>query len=596
MTAPSLTNSAAGGLRNRSLLLWGKVLLLTGLVLATRLPLAPGQLFTFDDVNLAYAIGHFDIRISQPQPPGYPLFVMAMRALWWLRFRRAEHILLTLALTGSVAALLLMVYAGNRIMGRGAGFFGALLLVLNPVFWHAGVVSALRIQLGVASLAVAVCCWRAWEGDRFWVPRSAIVLGLAAGMRPEIGPLLFPLWAVSAWRAHIKWEDVRFAIGAMALAVLVWLAPAMWASGGPAGYIKACVEYLNDQASVTSGLFGASRGLATFWRLVVWTLAVFPGCVLAAVLAWSRGAGFRKAGFALGRARAAFLALWFLPLFLFACFVHLEDPGQALGMTVAAAMVGGYLLERALERISERISRWQALLLVCAALAQAWIIARHDGGFILVWTPVLMLALGISLYFDRTKTQSNPPRLALALFLLAPAVILNVTMFETRGWYYRGPGFWGGMLEGLNSGLALTSAEHIRDTLATDDHAIRDVERLAAARPGAVYVVWEHGLATWRKIAYYAPHLPIAVLEHRHIRGGSPAIVALWKGPKRLPHPSAEVTVPAGARIVWMLNPRTEFYSIVKRAFDPVESGSVLYTDLPAAHGSRRLGEYDLAW
>ena len=67
---------------------WLAVVFFAALVLATRLPLAPGQLFTFDDVNLAYSIGHFDIRISQPQPPGYPLFVMEMRALSWLRFRR----------------------------------------------------------------------------------------------------------------------------------------------------------------------------------------------------------------------------------------------------------------------------------------------------------------------------------------------------------------------------------------------------------------------------------------------------------------------------------------------------------------------------
>jgi len=47
---------------------WLTVLFFAVLILATRLPLAPGQLFTFDDVNLAYSIGHFDIRMSQPQP------------------------------------------------------------------------------------------------------------------------------------------------------------------------------------------------------------------------------------------------------------------------------------------------------------------------------------------------------------------------------------------------------------------------------------------------------------------------------------------------------------------------------------------------
>ena len=414
---------------------WLAVVFFTALILATRLPLAPGQLFTFDDVNLAYSIGHFDIRVSQPQPPGYPLFVMEMRALSWLRFRRVENILLTLALLGSIAALLLLVATGNRIMGRQAGFYGALLLALNPVFWHSGIVSALRIQLAIASLAVAASCWRAWEGDRFWVPRSAIVLGLAAGIRPEIGPLLFPLWAVSAWRARVKWEDLRFALGAMTIAVLAWLAPAMWASGGPAGYVKACIDYLSDQASVTSGLFGSEHAYATFWHLVVWTLAILPACVLPAVLAWRCGWGIR-------RSRFAFLALWFAPPFAFACFVHLEDPGQALGMTVVVALFGGYLIQRALDEIGARISRWHALFFAAATLTEAWIVDRHDAPFIVIWTPVLALALGLLLKFDRTKTQANPPRLAAALFLLAPVALLNLTMFNHQGWYYRGPG-WG---------------------------------------------------------------------------------------------------------------------------------------------------------
>lgn len=64
----------------------------------------------------------------------------------------------------------------------------------------------------------------------------------------------------------------------------------------------------------------------------------------------------------------------------------------------------------------------------------------------------------------------------------------------------------------------------------------------------------------------------------------------------RRPGSNARVDAPPGARIVWLLNPRTEFYSIVQAAFAPRRDGSVFYTDLPAQHGSRILGEYELAW
>lgn len=42
------------------------------MVAGTRLPYMPGQLFSFDEVNMVYAMDKLDTRLSQPQPPGYP--------------------------------------------------------------------------------------------------------------------------------------------------------------------------------------------------------------------------------------------------------------------------------------------------------------------------------------------------------------------------------------------------------------------------------------------------------------------------------------------------------------------------------------------
>lgn len=580
---------------------WFLVLFFGLLILWTRYPLAPGQLFSWDDINLAYSIGHFDIRASQPQPPGYPLFVVQMRVLYWLRFRRPESILLALGLAGSVAVLVLMVRTGNRIFGGNAGFWASLLFVLHPVFWHSGLVSALRIQLALLSLAVGLSCWRAWRGEPRWVLWSALVLGIGSGVRPEAGPVLFPLWAVCAWRAPVSWRERWQALGAMAAGVLLWLLPAMWASGGPYAFVKTSLDYISDQASGTSGLFGATdlKWQTTFWRLVVWTFCGLLGAAMPAVLSWRR-----REGWGIGWNRAVFLVLWFVPAFTFAVSVHIEDPGQALGMTVVVALYCGYLVERSLDILAVWISRLHALVLALWALAIGWVLGAHFtvAPILVVWIPLLSLAAGAALKIAQTKNAGYPARWIFIPVLVAPPLFLGATLFHPNmGWYYPPAPSWPNQaLAGINNALSLSSFQHIHDTLATDDQTFRQVLRLAAERPGRTNVVWEDGLASWRKTAYYAHDVPLLVLEHRKIRAGSPPVVARWRGPtleKRLDGaPPLAIQVPAGSRIVWLLNPRTPFYSAVMQNFALTAAGPIWYTDLPAKDDQKLLGEYRLQW
>jgi hypothetical protein len=54
--------------------------------------------------------------------------------------------------------------------------------------------------------------------------------------------------------------------------------------------------------------------------------------------------------------------------------------------------------------------------------------------------------------------------------------------------------------------------------------------------------------------------------------------------------------VPAGSRIVWLLNPRTSFYNAVMQSFPATAAGPIWYTDLPPWDGEKLLGEYRLQW
>jgi len=99
---------------------------------------------------------------------------------------------------------------------------------------------------------------------------------------------------------------------------------------------------------------------------------------------------------------------------------------------------------------------------------------------------------------------------------------------------------------------------------------------------------------------HYMRGVPILVFERKQLRSGAPPVITIWKGASldhRLEGPAPlSVPLPEGGRIVWLLNPRTEFYSLASANFPLTAAGPIYYTDLPAESGSKLLGEYGLEW
>jgi len=572
------------------------------LILASRLPLALGQLFSYDDVNFAYAIGDFDPRVSRPQPPGYPLFVLQTKVLHWLRFKRAESNLLALALLGSTAAVVALAWAGNRILGGDAGLCAAWLLLLHPSFWYAGLTSAVRVQLALVSSVVAAACWRAWSGERRWMYWSAVALGIGAGIRPAVGVLLFPLWAASAWRAAPRWRERLRALALLAAVTLIWLVPTVAQSGGPATYARICWEYLADQSALTSGFFGAdeSRWQATVWWLLVWTLCGTLAWPAAAILAWRRGEGF-----GLTRTQLGFLALWLAPPAAFAVLVHIADAGQSLAMVPVVCLAGGHLISRAAGELETRLPRGHAFVFLALPAALVLIGYEVHSSWVLLWIPLLCLAAGWLLRLRAAPVQSWIERRQALLFLLIPTFILHWLIFFAPGWYHKGPPAKGLRADiqqawaDIHSGLSFCSLAQIRSIAWTDDHVLGDVRRLAAGRPGRTVIVWERGITAARKAAYYFPHLPVIVLTPKSIAGDQTPVVRIVRGPETrlLEGPAPlRVDLPAGGRVVWLVLPGTDFFRALQKIFPLQTTGQVWYHELAAEGGERLLGGYRLAW
>src|SRR5262249_8995170 len=164
----------------------------------------------------------------------------------------------------------------------------------------------------------------------------------------------------------------------------------------------------------------------------------------------------------------------------------------------------------------------------------------------------------IALKLFTRKHDGFFPRWQTLVLLLAPLAYIYPTLFYHRGWYFQAmaQSGWQATAErawaDINSGLSLVSLEQFQATLATDDHALREMRRLIAERPGHAVIVWEHGLTAWRKAAYYAPDPEVLVLEHKRIQSGSPPVIAVWTGNRLVEHRQGavplELRLPPGTR------------------------------------------------
>src|SRR5206468_7342629 len=230
-------------------------ILVFALLLLTRIP-AAAQYLSVDNVNLAFALQDFDPRILQPQPPGYPFFVGFAR-LMNIFFRDAGKTFLAISVLVSALCLPLTAALGKRMFDRWVGQSAALLLLIDPVFWHSGLDGPLRPNLALFSLLTAYCAWRAWNGDKSFVILGACALGVGSGFRPDLLVFLAPLWLFSAWVGTRSVKSIALGCAVLCALILVWVGALAYAVGGISGLTHLTAQYLVDQSQGESVVFGA---------------------------------------------------------------------------------------------------------------------------------------------------------------------------------------------------------------------------------------------------------------------------------------------------------------------------------------------------
>lgn len=301
---------------------------------------APKYLYYFDNINFALALERFDPSAHQPQPPGYPLFVLLGLVLHFVFPVREAF--LAAGLLAAAAALWLLWLLARRMLDERAAAFSVLTLLFLPAMWLGGITHQVRVFLPAGALAVAYCCWRALSSRSGpnWFLGAAAAVGLAAGFRPDLPVYLAPLLVWTGWRKRFSRNVWLGAAIVLLSAVALWLPYTVTASGGLARYLELIRNYSQDEFSASSAMFGAPVGpaLRMAWVAFIWTGL--------GVLAWVWAVPFAlKSGAYQGKREAwLFLLLLFVPAYLFLSLVHVGDPDQTLIVAPAIALLSGWTL------------------------------------------------------------------------------------------------------------------------------------------------------------------------------------------------------------------------------------------------------------
>ncbi len=307
------------------------------LLLLSRLP-AMATYLSIDNVNLALSLEKFDPRIHQPQPPGYPFFVLWGRVVN-LFVRNAARTFVVISLLVNALCLPVAYALGKRMFSQWAGAAAAILLLVNPVFWHSSLDGPLRPHLALFSLLTAYCCWRCWNGEKQFAMWGAIALGIGSGFRPDLVAFLFPLWLISSWigtksvRAVVQSAAVLAGIGAR----LGWLARLRdgW-----------CADVPESHAGLYRRSVAARIDCLRFIDSRVGTAGQPPGR-----LEWTRnhylGVGcsvlFLEARRVVERRKIGILLHLACPGLIVQALIHIGAPGHTLFSVAALCVLGGLL-------------------------------------------------------------------------------------------------------------------------------------------------------------------------------------------------------------------------------------------------------------
>jgi hypothetical protein len=296
-----------------------------------RIPFTSSFLYHMDSVQFALALNDYDVTVHQPHPPGYFLYVMLGR-LAYLFTGDANTAYVSISILFSGLTVVMVYLLGKELFGTRTGFVAAVLAVTSPNLWFHGEIALTYIVEAFFSSAVAYLSWKIYKGKHRYIWASAVVLGIAGGIRQNTIVFLLPLWFFS-----VKALPPRKIIAAGALLCMVclfWFVPMLRMTGGWSAYSSAFRElWLFNSGHVSvfeKGWASFTKFSSAEFNFILYGIGggIFVLCLAAySVLRDGKARLFLQG-------KALFFSLWLLPsaLFYLLVFIHPANPGYILVM------------------------------------------------------------------------------------------------------------------------------------------------------------------------------------------------------------------------------------------------------------------------
>ena len=324
---------------------------LAALTLVSRWPYRARMLYNWDAVQFALALREFDVAKHQPHPPGYLLYV-ALGRLLNASLGDPNMAYVTLAMLFSAATTFAVYWLARALYDRVTATAAAALLAVSPLFWFYGSVGLTYAGEAFGAVLVAGFTWGALRGDSRQLYAGALALGLVGGIRPSVLVLLFPLWLACAAVGIRRLGRIGRGLLVMGGAVLTWLLPMLWLTGGLEAYLRASSQLYGSVVLPTSVLGGSLEVTLAQARYVLASVVIGLGPLALAVVALPLY--LRRAGW--GRPEW-FLAAWVAPPAAFYTLVHFGQAGYVLTFLPALVILLSRVLVEVMTAGSELLRR-----------------------------------------------------------------------------------------------------------------------------------------------------------------------------------------------------------------------------------------------